>query len=87
MSKYKRGHQQSVDGNELEIIKALEDKGCFVVSGMDDLNVYDFTYNCLSQLEVKSARLKFLNENLLQLRVARLYWKSYSVEQGHAKYL
>ena len=52
MSKYKRGHQQSVDGNELEIINYLEDKGYFVVRSMDDFLVYD-NDECLNQVEVK----------------------------------
>ena len=37
MSKYKRGHQQSVDKNELEIIKALEALGYTVQSNHDDI--------------------------------------------------
>jgi hypothetical protein len=59
MSKYKRGHQQSVDKNELEIIKALEAKGCFVVRGMDDFLAYCqregyFNPDAIFQVEVKN---------------------------------
>ena len=53
MSKYKRGHQQSADGNELEIIKALENKGLFIVRHMDDFLAYD-NDECLTQVEVKN---------------------------------
>lgn len=53
MSKYKRGHQQSVDGNELEIIKVLEIEDCFVVRGMDDILVYA-PYDYLYQIEIKT---------------------------------
>jgi hypothetical protein len=53
MSKYKRGHQQSVDKNELEIIKVLEDEGYFIVRGMDDFLVYSQCGD-LTQVEVKT---------------------------------
>ena len=53
MSKYKRGHQQSVDKNELEIIKALEDAGIFVVRHMDDFLAYTKDDE-LIQVEVKN---------------------------------
>ena len=52
MSKYKRGHQQSVDKNELEIIKYLEDKGYFIVRSMDDFLIY--LKSGLVQVEVKN---------------------------------
>ena len=52
MSKYKRGHQQSVDKNELEIIKALEEYDLYIVRSMDDFLVYSSSF--LRQIEVKT---------------------------------
>ena len=53
MSRFKRGHQQSVDGNELEIIKALEAEGYFIVRSMDDFLAYGQCGD-LTQVEVKT---------------------------------
>lgn len=53
MSKYKRGHQQSVDSNELEIIYELEEKGVYIVRHMDDFLAYTKDDE-LIQVEVKS---------------------------------
>ena len=53
MSQFKRGFQQSVDKNELEIIKALEGVGLFVVRGMDDFLAYTKDDE-LFQVEVKT---------------------------------